>query len=479
MSAYRAPTLITTLMTPSRTVLSLVLAGIFIAIPAGGALAQSAPSISVNAPARIPGAAVVVSGSGFGADETVRLNFGTQSLDVTADESGNFSGASMNMPSVPQGLQFVSGFGTGTGRWTLAYVWVAGFMPLVAPSSWFLPPGTALTFTGSGFGIEEEVQASYGGNPLGTFTTDAIGTFSGLALPLPLPLHNTTATIFFEGQNSHATTSVTVTIGQFNPVITPSAWYTAPGSTISLTGIGFAGGEEVVVVSNATTATTTANASGSFSLPSITLPGGNGGSASITATGAGSGASATASISLSSLFPWLTFSSYWAQGGSPLTIFGKGFAANESVSLFVQGGGGFATTTTDGTGAFSHVGSVPYGPSGSLTIGGTGVSSGALGMGSLTLAPVYTNPQLGSYAISPGSAVTFIGSGYVTNDLIEIRTDRTGDAVVHSFSADGSGSFSDSGYLIPMDFDYGNLTLTVRGTHSFDEKTITLWVQAP
>ena len=92
------------------------------------------------------------------------------------------------------------------------------------------------------------------------------------------------------------------------------------------------------------------------------------------------------------------------------------------------------------------------------------------------VAPVWTNLQLGSYAGAPGVAITFIGSGYLPNEPIQIMTDRTGTTIVHTFNADNNGVFNNSGYTIPADFAEGDLTLTVKGTNSFTSKDIVFYV---
>ena len=95
---------------------------------------------------------------------------------------------------------------------------------------------------------------------------------------------------------------------------------------------------------------------------------------------------------------------------------------------------------------------------------------------SLTVAPVYTSLELSQYAGAPGSAVTFIGTGYLPNEPVQVTTDRTGSAAVATFTADVSGHFTNSSYTIPINFTEGNLTFTVTGTHSFDTKNVVYYV---
>ncbi len=180
-------------------------------------------------------------------------------------------------------------------------------------------------------------------------------------------------------------------------------------------------------------------------------------------------------VAVGQRYPWITFSAYWASGGSPLTIFGHQFAPGEAVAIS-KGGTTFANTTADSFGDFTLATQVPYSPAGPITIVATGGTSGVSGSSDMTVAPVYTDLQLGSYAGAPGSMVQFIGNGYVPNDVIEVRTDRTGSTVVATFSADSSGHFSNSSWSVPAGWAEGNLVLTVTGANSFDTKSITYYV---
>ncbi len=443
-------------------------------LPVGVRPASAADAaLSVTAAVPIPGASAAITGSGFAPGEIVHITFGPQSIHIPASGTGSIS-TSLTIPTVPASLQFISGFGETSGKWSIAYLWVAGFNPLVAPNNWFLHPGAALSFAGTGFAPNENVTATYASSTLATFTTDGSGNFFGPSASLPVSLSNTTATVHFMGASSTAHTSIVLSIGQLFPSIIPSAWYTAAGSIISLTGSGFAPNEGVTVTAGSVTATTTANAMGSFSLPSLQLPSIGGGTVTITATGMASGASTNASVTLAGIFPWLTFSTYWAQGGSPLTIFGNSFAANEQVSL-TAGSATVGTTTANTSGNFAFAGAVPFAPSGSITITGMGLTSGASAASSLTVAPAYVDLQLGSYAGAPGTAITFIGHGYLPNEPVQVMTDRTGSSTVASFTASAAGDLTGS-YTTPADFIEGLLSLTVTGLHSFVTKTILYYV---
>jgi large repetitive protein len=437
--------------------------------------ASDGTTLSMSAPVNLPGSNVTISGSGFSAGESVRVNFGTRFADVTADAGGNISGVSLPIPAVPSGLQFASAFGATSGKWALAYMWVAGYAPAVAPNSWYVLPGQSLSLSGSGFAPNESVTVMYGGSQIASTSASAGGSFTLNGLSLPLSLHNTTATLTFTGATSAMPVLLTLTIGQLYPSVTPSSWYTAPGSVISVTGGGFGPNEPVTVTAGTRTATTTANGSGAFSIGSFALPASGGGSVTLSAVGATSGASTGVSIGLSTISPWLTFSTYWTGGGTPLTIFGNGYAGGEQVRLFA-GSQTLGTTTANGSGAFTFAGSAPLAPAGSITINGTGLTSGVTGSGAITIAPVYTSLTLGSYAVTRGTALRVIGSGYLPGESVQITTDRTGSTVVLTVTANAGGNFDSSAYIIPASTPPGNMTVTAHSLSSADTKSVTLYV---
>jgi len=442
---------------------------------ATSAHADSNAIVNATAGVTVPGAPTAVTGSGFSPGETVFITFGNRTANANADGTGSFGGISLPIPNVPTGLQFVSAFGVTSGRWGLAYVYVAGFNPTASPNSYYVLPGAPLSFSGSGFAPNEVVTAKYNGTTLATFTTNASGAFSGPAsTSLPVSLSNTTATITFTGATSKATTSFDITIGQLYPSITPSTWYTGAGSIISLTGSGFAPNEGISVTIGTQHASTTTDSTGAFTLGSIQLPKVGGAALSIVATGAKSLASVSVSIFVTGVSPWITFSTYWAQGGSPLIINGNSFAGGEQVGMY-SASGAIGTTTADQSGNFAFSTTVPFAPSGSLTITAVGADSTAQASGAIFVAPVFTDLQLASYAGAPGTAITFIGHGYLPNEPVQVTTDRTGTTVVATFTTDATGSFGGT-YAVPSTFTQGNLVLTVEGMHSFDQKTITYFV---
>jgi hypothetical protein len=225
-------------------------------------------------------------------------------------------------------------------------------------------------------------------------------------------------------------------------------------------------------MNHTTIGTVTTNASGGFTY-TTTIPVSVSGLASFLFSGVTSNTNVGVDVTLAQFYSSLQLSTYWAQAGSAITFTGSGFGPNEQVTIKL-GDLSAGTTTANNTGAFTLASTIPFAPSGDKTFTATGAQTGSVATAPITIAPVWTGLQLGSYAGKPGDHITFIGSGYLPNETITITNDRNSTPV--SFSTDASGAFNDSSFVIPNSFTEGNLVLTATSNHSFDTKTITYYV---
>jgi hypothetical protein len=543
-----------------------IVAAVLIMLASATAVFAATPAINYSASGSTPGSTLTLSGSGFQPGETVSISFGLANTSATANGAGEFSGATLTVPNVTSGLYYVIAVGQSSGFVAFNSIWINSFFPQASPNSWYIAPGSTLTWSGSGFapgetivlrdgagatlaswsanssgafaavggsivpfaarnsvitytlqGVVSGINLSYGvavadlypsGTPttwyalpgtavtfsgngfgpgevvnlmlgadttvLGSATTDGTGAFATLG-PVNLPF-GSLASYKLVGASSGAVASVPITLASFYPSIAPSAYYAAPGSTVSLSGTGFAPNESVTIkVGTDTKGTATTNSLGAFAGFSLALPATPNTLPVVSGTGAQSGTVASFTMAIGDYYSWLNLSTWWAQGGSALTVFGHNFAAGETVTA-TAGATTLGSIVADSSGDATIVTTVPFVPPGETAIKLTGGTSGAVAQATMTVAPVWTDLQLGSYAVPRGSAVVLIGSGYLPNEPIEVRTDRTGSTVVHTFSAGGGGSFNNSGYIIPADFAEGLMTITVKSLHSFNSKDITFWV---
>lgn len=426
-----------------------------------------------------PGSTITFSGSGFAPNEAITvMHDGTAIASTTVDASGSFTNAapfvipfSWRNSSATLTVQGASSGGSITFT-----IGVANLYPYALPSTWYAKPSTPVAFSGGGFGPNETVNIFVGAGTtsIASFPADATGAFAG-AGATTLPFGASPVTYRLVGAQSGAEADAPVTLAPFYVTVNPSLWYVNPGTSISLTGAGFAANEGVDISFGSATTTATADADGNFTVPSLLVPPAPGTTVPLTATGALSGGTETIYITVAKLYPWLNLSTYWAQGGTPLTVTGAGFLPNEPITL-TSGSTTLATGSANPDGSLNIATQVPFVPPGAATITAQGGTSGGTASVGMTVAQVYTDLQLAQYYGAPGDSITFLGHGYLPNEPIEVTTDRTGSTVVHTFTADAGGNFSDSGYVIPGDFAEGNLVVTVTGTHSFDQKSITFYV---
>lgn len=420
-----------------------------------------------------PGTSVTFSASGFGPNEGVSLYVGTSTV-VLAHGTTDASGSIMGLGPVSLPFGTIANYrlvGDQSGAVATAPITLAGFYPSLSPSSYYSAPGATIALSGSGFAGNEPVTVTADGKTYSA-TTDNMGAFTIASVQVPAT-PNMPATISAKGQLSGAQTSFSMAIGQYYPSVTPSLWFSYPDDTLIFSGSGFAP-NETVTVSGAGSGTITTDNTGSFTGYSGTLPSSN---ATFTFTGSKSMTAFPLTIALGQRVSAIWFDTYWANGGTALKVFGAGFGNNEQVALS-YGSTALTTVSADASGNFTANTAIPYAPAGDVTIDAMGQTTHSSAHATLTVAPVWTDFHLESYAVPAGGSAHLIGSGYLPNETINLTTDRTGSTVVTSFTSNASGSF-DTMWTIPADFAEGNLTITATSAHSFDSKPITFWVAHP
>lgn len=506
-----------------------------------------------------PGTTITLSGFGFGTNEGVEVMIdGIPVTTASATSSGSFAPISLVIPFSDSELATISAKGVLTGAETSVSITRGKFYPTVSPSAYYLYPGDSLTFTGMGFVPGEQVSAARGTTPLPSITADSSGNIS--TAPTTIPFGTSGAINFtFVGALSKATTTAEVTLGNrfsflsadtyytkpgttvnvhgmgFAPgervsvnasgvmseigtgsfgiteqasvlipygtttplrviftglssgvtsfldigiakmmtLISPNSYYENPGTTIHVSGSDFAPGEIIDVTAGAFITTATADTTGNVPPVDVALPFGTGSDhVLIKFSGRTSGAETEARVWLAPFYPWINLSDYYDIGGAPLTIFGHNFAPGEEV-VVNSGDTTVGSKTADTSGAFELESTVPFGPAGEAFIYARGALSGATSESSLTRAQIYTSVGLDRYGAPPGGAMTYTGSGYIAGDTIVISSTSTG--LISSCIADAVGSV-ECPFTLPSTLIEGPLTLTIRGTNSFDTKEITIYV---
>ena len=231
-----------------------------------------------------------------------------------------------------------------------------------------------------------------------------------------------------------------------SPTITLGGNLGEPGSSVTVTGSGFAANEKGITVTLDQTpvaAGVAANAEGSWSVsfPLPSLPTGTYsilGSGSRTSAGSVPGVTMTVGADLS-----LERSS--GPPGTTLTVNGAGFRSRENITVTVGQGLTETNVAADTEGAWSTKINIPPAPGGPLVIRATGTSGQQLEADFTVTPTVALSQPIGT----PGSLLTIEGDGFAPEQVISIGF---GSRTVASPSAGANGSWTASFTLpgVPM-----------------------------
>jgi hypothetical protein len=225
-----------------------------------------------------------LTGKGFNAGEQVTLAVpGEQSTQtVTASSTGTIS-ATLAMPaSADPGLHAVVASGASSGTPAAATVDVQpatppSYQPQVALSPASGPHGTLLSIAGSGFAPREMITIAFrsGADTLATqrIRADGAGVLGGAAMSVPDIAPIGAADVVVTGSVSKTTTTSTfeVTTGESTATVyRPTLDLAASGSSVVVTGSGFAPNEQVSVELDGRAAGTV-HADGTGSLAGVTI----------------------------------------------------------------------------------------------------------------------------------------------------------------------------------------------------------------
>ncbi|HWF80446.1 MAG TPA: hypothetical protein VN695_07655 [Streptosporangiaceae bacterium] len=311
--------------------------------------AGGGPLVILNPGLVSPGGHVEVIGSGFAPKTGVTVYLKTgKSAKVVA--RGHTSGSGM----VTTGFAFPAG---GTAAKATVVAQAGGRQAsasLVTPGGMATAkiygkaagkPGDHVTVNASGFTPGEKVNAYWGrvnGTPAATLTAGSAGTLSMASVPVGIaPVGPTTLVLV--GTKSHATATAPYQMLGLYPSVTMHPWAAKAGSPVTFTGSGFAPSEPILIYLDASggtpALTATASSNGTFSVGFV-IPFGLKGTQRLTAVGSQSRTSVTSGLDILPYMPSAQASTYDALPGTALTFYGKGFAPNEVVLVYANGGPG-------------------------------------------------------------------------------------------------------------------------------------------
>lgn len=156
---------------------------------------------------------------------------------------------------------------------SLLAVYNRGYYPWAQPSRWYVLPGEAITFSGSGFAPNESITIKTPTGSTMTFSANNSGTFSNQATyAVPFSIRNSTQRFSLSSSISGKTIEWNIVIGTFYPNLEPSNYYVPKNISMGARASGFAPNEPVqLLVQSNVVAQATADAAGNavftFSTP--------------------------------------------------------------------------------------------------------------------------------------------------------------------------------------------------------------------
>lgn len=298
-----------------------------------------------------PGSTTYVTGGGFNANELVNVYFqnpGNGVVSATTDSTGSFN-VSLTLPTTynPGTTYYIYAknvAGTEHTRTKFTFYTLAFYVG----DAYYHQPAP---FTGANFATGETVTIIWnyqhaGQFTVGTIIADASGDFN-LNLPTPSTPNQSSIVVAAIGATSKLV--ATITIQNFPVIYLQPAMGTA-GQQVQVTGGSFGSAESVTLTfQGVAIATATTQTDGTFT-STFKVPTAKGaGNITVQATGSSSGISATA---IFTYIPTLIAVPNIVKNGDTITVTGKHFSANATVSITplynLQG----ITATTDANGLF-------------------------------------------------------------------------------------------------------------------------------
>lgn len=213
------------------------------------------------------------------------------------------------------------------------------------------------------------------------------------------------------------------------------------GTTLHLTGAGFAPDEAVSVRWDGQPLLTVNAGSNGAIAADLTVPESTGGGHTLTARGESIGKMPATTVTVR---PSLARGPASAVPGSPIAVAARGFAANESVRLtwHTAGGAALGTIATDGRGTGSVTIVLPDGGPGWNDYSGSGATSKRQAWGAIEIQPSLT---ASAPVTSPGQRVDLTGRGLPPGQPVAIAWNRTAGepgAAVCQGAADADGRYA-------------------------------------
>ncbi|MEW6097358.1 MAG: cohesin domain-containing protein [bacterium] len=321
------------------------------------------PKIFVTPNIGTVGSIVTIAGNGYGANESIRVDFGiTFAITMsTASVSGSFA-TTFTIDTQPYGTTTIHAYGLSTGGSVFGTFRIVSSIICISP--YIGSVGTRVTIWGNGYGALELVRVDFGRTrSICTVYSNSSGTFSAL-FTVDMQPHGTT-TVGCYGMNSQVQNYMWFCIR--GSIVLISATAGTVGSSVSIIGNGF-GATEMIMISfgsvvSLTTASTTGN--GNFNTTFIvnTQPFGN---TTISVIGLMTQERVSERFTILPNIIFVTPTS--GTIGSNVTVMGNGFGASSCIRIAFGTTRTIAYTSTNVMGVFQSIFTVNNQPLGTTTI---------------------------------------------------------------------------------------------------------------
>jgi len=378
-----------------------------------------------------PGTSAIASGAGFTAGNSYSVSLvmkfvPTEVADGTVPAGGAI-GAVFSVPVLPRGIYNVNiTTAADTTALPLPTFTVTPQIFIDTSSGDF---GDKINVNGNGFSASQKVSIIFDAAFLGSVTTDSQGTFSDTAVTIPQVLGGNHSISAKDADGSSPSVNFVVL-----PKVTLSAGEITVGSTVNVSGSGFAASKTIYpsIDSLAASGKTTSDTTGKFTNYSLKIPQLAQGTHSVVAKDS---LGNTAKIDFS-IIPSISINPAQGTIGTEVTITGNGFPAigNNPISISYNGiivVTSPAVVNADANGNFGANFKIPPGTS------NTGIiivsdSSNKLSVNFNSVANITVTPLSGHV----GDPITAAGTGFKSNTAIKISLD-TAQAGTATTDADG------------------------------------------
>ncbi|MGD0451800.1 MAG: hypothetical protein ABSA79_12195, partial [Candidatus Bathyarchaeia archaeon] len=406
------------------------------------------PFITLNPTSGNTGTVVTVSGTGYGPLKTVTIKYSSSTMTttpgtVTTTPYGTFSCTFTVPASVAGGHVVLASDSASPSNSASASFTVAPNITLNPTSG---KVGSTVTVTGTGFAANSLLSATFGGSSVtlsGTHTTDGSGNLpSGMTFTVPASIAGAQQVVVTDASSNNDFATFTVT-----SAVTVNPTSGNVGSSVTVSGTGFAPSSTVTITYDGTTqatspATVTAGLSGSFSA-TIAVPASVVGAHTVGASDGVNSGSATFTVTQS-----ISLSPSSGIVGSTVTVSGSGFAASKTVTVkFVSTTMVTvpSTVTSDAYGSFSCTFTVPAAINGGNTVTATDASANAA-TATFTVNPAITlSPTSGNVGIT----VTVSGTGFTGSSALTAKFNGVSVSLGGTTSTGATGSFAGATFTVP------------------------------